>query len=369
MAELELMALDESGRTFRTPAGTDTYVAKKAVNLEQPLSTDSTIDGRDIAVDGAVLDTAIQPGDSVTALADYEANAELASQADAETGSNNVKTMTPLRVTQAIAVMASGLKNNTSATTAPTATDDEDDGYAVGSFWVDTLADKAYRCVDASVNIAVWVDTTVSASDLAAVALSGDSDDLIEGATNLLLTPGERAAIASLDGWRDLKMGIVGAASGGGAPALAVFGPTGVIKQMAFAVGDSVYVSGHVDHDIKVGSTVFPHIHWSTNGSNVQPVKWQITHMAAAGHNQANFPPDSILSLEEAAQGTAWRHMITEDPTGFVAPEVDSLFLCEIKRVTNGGTENTDTVFALFVDLHYETDKYGSVNRLPPFYS
>jgi hypothetical protein len=235
MAELELMALDESGRTFRTPAGSDTYVAKKAVNLEQPLSTDSTIDGRDIAVDGAVLDTAIQPGDSVTALADYEANAELASQADAETGSNNVKTMTPLRVTQAIAVMASGLKNNTSATTAPTATDDDSLGYAIGSFWVDTLADKAYRCVDASTNIAVWVDTTVSASDLAAVALSGDSDDLIEGSTNLLMTTTERANLAYITG---NTVGITAYSGGGQANAIELTTRYNIVEVVAVA-GDS----------------------------------------------------------------------------------------------------------------------------------
>ena len=60
--------------------------------------------------------------------------------------------------------------------------------------------------------------------------------------------------------------------------------------------------------------------------------------------------------------------MVTEDATGFTVPEVDSLILLELKRVTNGGTENTDTVFGLFVDLHYQTSMYATPNRSPSFY-
>ena len=40
-------------------------------------------------------------------------------------------------------------KNNTGGTTAPIATDDDSQGYTVGSKWIDVTNDNAYLCVDA----------------------------------------------------------------------------------------------------------------------------------------------------------------------------------------------------------------------------
>lgn len=50
----------------------------------------------------------------------------------------------------------SGGKNKTDATTAPTTTDDNTQGYAPGSIWVDVTNDLFYACVDASTSAAVW---------------------------------------------------------------------------------------------------------------------------------------------------------------------------------------------------------------------
>lgn len=51
---------------------------------------------------------------------------------------------------------------NSSATAAPTVDDDSGKLYGVGSVWIDTTADKAYVCVDATVGAAVWIETTSS---------------------------------------------------------------------------------------------------------------------------------------------------------------------------------------------------------------
>jgi len=169
-------------------------------------------------------------------------------------------------------------------------------------------------------------------------------------------------------GWRDLRMAVTGAATGGGAPAQTLFGPSPVIKQTSFGIGDSVYLACHVDHDILEGSTVYPHVHWSTSGTQVASVKWQLSYTFAAGHNTANFPAPTVITVEQAAHGTAWRHMITEHPTGFVVPDIDSILLFELKRITNGATNNTNTVFGLFVDLHYQTGQYATKNRTPNFF-
>lgn len=359
MSQYDVLLLNTDISQAQVAQTGDTYRLPKDTEIVGTLTASGLINGQDLAGMAVLLGTAVQEGN-------------LASQGEAEAGAVNDKWMSPLRVSQAIAVLASGIKNNYNAGVAPVATDDETAGYAAGSYWIVPAAEEVYRCIDPSTNIAVWIKTTLSSDELATVALSGDSDDLTEGTTNLLLTQTERDAIAAGkvdEGWRDLRASLVAAATGVGTPALTAFGPSANIKQLSFAVGDSVYVACHVDHDVKPGSTMYMHVHWATNGTSTNTVKWELNYTVAKGHNQESFPAETTISLEEAAQGTPWRHMVTEDAVGFVAPEVDSVILMELKRVTNGGTENTDTVFGIFVDIHYESDRNATLNRVPDFYA
>lgn len=173
-----------------------------------------------------------------------------------------------------------------------------------------------------------------------------------------------------LGGWRDLRAPLIGAKQGGVSdPSLATFGPSGSIKQYSFAVGDEVFLAFHIDHDIKVGSTIYPHVHWATNGTNTAVVKWEIEYTIANRTANAAFPAPTTITVEEAATGVAWSHMVTEHATGFTAPEVDALIVAHLTRVTNGGTDNTDTVFGLFMDLHYEAQQYGTKSSSPDYYS
>lgn len=54
----------------------------------------------------------------------------------------------------------SAIKNNWSASAAPTTGDDSGDGYVVGSRWIDTTNDAEYVCVDNTATAAVWTETT-----------------------------------------------------------------------------------------------------------------------------------------------------------------------------------------------------------------
>lgn len=48
------------------------------------------------------------------------------------------------------------LKVNLTATTAPTFSDDDTQGYAAGSRWINTTTDRIYACVDATAAAAIW---------------------------------------------------------------------------------------------------------------------------------------------------------------------------------------------------------------------
>lgn len=71
------------------------------------------------------------------------------------------------------------------ATTAPGATNDNTEGYAVGSLWINVTGDEAYRCVDATTSAAVWINTTLETGELHSVALSGDYTELINKPTTI----------------------------------------------------------------------------------------------------------------------------------------------------------------------------------------
>lgn len=51
-------------------------------------------------------------------------------------------------------------KTNLSATTNPAVSDDNTQGYQIGSIWINTSTDTAYQCLDASTGAAVWKETT-----------------------------------------------------------------------------------------------------------------------------------------------------------------------------------------------------------------
>lgn len=142
-------------------------------------------------------------GDFATAaqgvLADNSVQLPFASQAEAEAGSDNTKPMTPLRVAQAITALTGIVQNGFNEVTDPTVTDDSSGGWAVGSVWINTVSDETYRCVDNTIGAALWIKTTLSADELATIAFSGDSDDLVEGAVNLLLTSAERTKLGTVE--------------------------------------------------------------------------------------------------------------------------------------------------------------------------
>lgn len=59
--------------------------------------------------------------------------------------------------------------NNYAGTAAPTVNDDVTEGYSIGSLWIDTVANEAYRCVDATNGAAVWIESTLDAAESLAI--------------------------------------------------------------------------------------------------------------------------------------------------------------------------------------------------------
>ena len=154
-------------------------------------------------------------------------------------------------------------------------------------------------------------------------------------------------------------------------PEVAPFGTSGLRRELAFKVDDYAFCQAfHINHDVKVNGKCYIHIHWTSSGSDVNTVKWEFQISRALGHDQAYFSAESKYFVEQAPHG-AWRHMIAEvsDEDAITLIEPDELLLVTVRRVTNDATENTDTIFGLTVDLHYEADRDSTVSKSPDFYT
>jgi hypothetical protein len=72
--------------------------------------------------------------------------------------------------------------NNFSAASAPTVNDDSTAGYSVGSEWIDTTNDEAYKCVGASEGTAVWENTTAGGAVSSVFGKTGDVANISDSA-------------------------------------------------------------------------------------------------------------------------------------------------------------------------------------------
>ncbi|GAJ16045.1 unnamed protein product, partial [marine sediment metagenome] len=106
--------------------------------------------------------TDIEVAESVTKKHEHDNKTEL----DKITiGDHDVKTDNPHTVTKTQVDLGNveNLKVKLDATSAPTVNDDVNEGYSVGSQWIDVNSLRAYLCFDNEEGAAVWKEITVPA--------------------------------------------------------------------------------------------------------------------------------------------------------------------------------------------------------------
>lgn len=182
---------------------------------------------------------------------------------------------------------------------------------------------------------------------------------------------GEGELIGSDFGWRDLEGPIDVRGTGANDPTWSAIGATG-FHAYKFAIGDECWFNFHVPHDYVPGSNFHIHTHWLADGTNANIVKWSWDLAYSDGYATGVFPfaTPTTVTAESAAAGTAYTHMITETVaiTG-TGVEVDGIIMAHITRVTNGGTDNTDGIFLLTSDIHYQSTGLATKNRNKDFYT
>ena len=170
--------------------------------------------------------------------------------------------------------------------------------------------------------------------------------------------------------WRDILGQITTRGVGSTDPSWTQIG-SGPFYGYVFAINDVACVPFHIPHDFSRNSDVYFHTHWISDGTQANSVKWEYYYSYAKGFNQEAFDPvGTQVFSEEAASGTAYQHMVTESDAVSIAglDEPDGIIYIRLKRVTNGGTDNTDNIFVLLTDLHYQTTNSATPGKAPDFY-
>ena len=174
-------------------------------------------------------------------------------------------------------------------------------------------------------------------------------------------------------GWRDITSDVNIRGVAATDPSWSQVGATNFYAYK-FAINDKVWFTFHVPHDIVPSTDLYFHVHWFPDGTNANSVKWQFEYAYAKGFDQAAFPfaSSTTVSVEQASPQVQYRHMVAETTAQTIAglTEPDGLIHVVVSRITNGGTDNSDGIFGLTADIHYQsTDGAGStLNKAPSFY-
>lgn len=171
-------------------------------------------------------------------------------------------------------------------------------------------------------------------------------------------------------GFTDLLGQITTKASGANRPTYATV--SGNFEDYKFILNDRIQLSYHLGHDFVPG-LVYPHIHFETDGTNTQVVRWQGEYVYAPGFAQGafNYGSSATFTIDQTPSGTAYTHYTSEYLTGIdgSAWQTDGIVKIIWTRITNGGTDNTDGVYVTTADMHYTSTASGATTPLkaPPF--
>jgi len=185
--------------------------------------------------------------------------------------------------------------------------------------------------------------------------------------------------IRPASGWKDKEAPLANAkVAGANVPTWAVVLDGIYAYKFSATAMNEVWITFHLPHDMAYAYTdvtgivqppkLYPHVHWSSDGTNTGTARYGIEYTYAKGYGVEVFPASTTVYIEQASDGTANKHFIAEvaDVDAIANPEfeTDGLLLCRVFR--DGAHANdtlTDASFVFTVDMHYLSDGLETVER------
>lgn len=216
-----------------------------------------------------------------------------------------------------------------------------------------------------------YISTNTGNIILAPAGTSATIDGYVRSTGDIQATVNVTYGLSQGGLWGDITSDIIAKSTGVENPTFSVIasGPQSAYK---FSVNDKVWVNYHLPHSYSPNTAIYFHVHWLSDGTNTNSVVWQWTYSVAKGHGQEAFTDiatGTVVNKTQIVDGTQYKHYITEITTPIESShfEPDSIILVQISRITNGGTDNTDNIFAFTADCHFQHDRVGTRNRNPDF--
>lgn len=172
--------------------------------------------------------------------------------------------------------------------------------------------------------------------------------------------------------WGDLTFQITTLATGGAPPTPGNFGPSGSIRCYLFDGGSTLEaVEGAIQmpHRWKVGTAIYPHVHWAPTTTGLGDVLWQLEYYWLGFNEAASGAPTNIQAALTPAQGapmgTAWKHMINSfSPITPSTQNISSIMMFRLFRdPTASGDSYAASAALMAFDIHYQIDSFGSFDE------
>lgn len=124
-----------------------------------------------------------------------------------------------------------------------------------------------------------------------------------------------------------------------------------------------LYFNIQLAHRWKLGSIIYPHIHWCPVDNNTGSVSWGLEYTRAS--IDSTFGNTTIISVSDPAGGVAYKHHVVDLGSGIggAGETMSNLFLCRIFRDATGvlGIDNYPSdVLGISFDMCFEMDTVGS---------
>lgn len=280
-----------------------------------------------------------------------------------------------------------GRKHSLAKTAAPGTGDDSLDGYSVGSVWIDTTADKAYICLDATSTAAVWTETTQSGG-------GGSNHNMLDGSVHPdsvadAVTRGSIIYGNSTPKWDELVLGAAGAVLGsdgtdaawtvpkrtinlsaqGGTPTTTNGCATAVIVEagtndvdywvLDFDDGADEFafwgpITMPANYDGGVLTAIF---YWTTTATDTDGVAWAIQLLSLDDNDAIDTAWGTAVVVTDDAQSAAGEVLITaataDITPGGTASAPELLFVRVFRDVSDANDDMTEDARLLGVKLLY----------------
>lgn len=179
---------------------------------------------------------------------------------------------------------------------------------------------------------------------------------------------GELTLIGTATTWNDSMIPATAFRTGGTGLTFAQF--DGNIRMHRFDVGDIFYVQVQMPHNMKVGTTIYPHLHLAVNSAiGATNYNVEVTTEEAWANIDSAFESTPVVtstglvcSFQNAAQYTHKVLVMASIAPSASQGGISSYVIYRIERIANSAQpiSPATSVFILGMDIHYEIDGFGS---------